>query len=284
MERITVWLARVGFLSIAACTFGLSFDAITDVARETGAVDPSLAWIVPLAVDGMIVTATAVLWTESLSGRGWHIFPLLAIVGPAALSMWANIAHASGQSLLAEVLAAVPPVGLILSLELVAWQIRRERNIPTRGGIRRPGPASMPADAATGDHALFDMVRRTGATADAAHAAGASKVAPAPSPAVADTRPDTAGPTATRVDRDAVGPLLLDIPLDNANSETWSRIIEAVRRSGAVPTQRELADELDVSRSSIKRAIDRNRDEWERLRESIEQQPQAATVGAGHER
>src|SRR5690606_19317028 len=50
-----------------------------------------------------------------------------AIVGPAALSMWANIAHASGQSLLAQVLAAVPPAGLILSLELVAWQIRRER-------------------------------------------------------------------------------------------------------------------------------------------------------------
>ncbi|MBW3605867.1 MAG: hypothetical protein KY460_13375 [Actinobacteria bacterium] len=33
MERITVWLARIGFLSIAACTFGLSFDAIRDVAR-----------------------------------------------------------------------------------------------------------------------------------------------------------------------------------------------------------------------------------------------------------
>lgn len=106
MERITVWLARFGFLSIAACTFGLSFDAIRDVAQNTGAVDPSLAWIVPLAVDGMIVTATAVLWTESLSGRGWHMFPLLAIIGPAALSMWANIAHASGESLLAQVLAA----------------------------------------------------------------------------------------------------------------------------------------------------------------------------------
>ncbi|MBW3605866.1 MAG: DUF2637 domain-containing protein [Actinobacteria bacterium] len=62
----------------------------------------------PLAVDGMIVTATAVLWTESLSGRGWQMFPLLAIIGPAALSMWANVAHASGTSLLAQVLAAVP--------------------------------------------------------------------------------------------------------------------------------------------------------------------------------
>lgn len=282
MERITVWLARMGFLSIAACTFGLSFDAITDVARETGAVDPSLAWIVPLAVDGMIVTATAVLWTESLSGRGWHIFPLLAIVGPAALSMWANIAHASGQSLLAEVLAAVPPVGLILSLELVAWQIRRERNIPAHGMIRRPGPASRPANpAVAADDQVFGMVHRTNATAEPARTASA---ATAPAAAVTDTRTSSAGPTSTRVERDDVGPLLLDIPQDNVNSETWSRIIEAVRRSGAVPTQRELADELDVSRSSIKRAIDRNRDEWERLRESVEQQPQTATVGASSER
>src|ERR671918_1085371 len=132
MERITVWLARIGFLSIAACTFGLSFDAISDVARQTGAVDPSLAWIVPLAVDGMIVTATAVLWTESLSGRGWHMYPLLAIISPAALSMWANVAHASGQSLLAQVLAAVPPAGLVLSLQLVAWPIRRARYVRGR--------------------------------------------------------------------------------------------------------------------------------------------------------
>jgi hypothetical protein len=88
-------MARVGFLSIAACTFGLSFDAISEVAQQTGAVDPALAWIVPFAVDGMIVTATAVLWTESLSGQGWHMFPLLAIIGPAALSMWANISHRS---------------------------------------------------------------------------------------------------------------------------------------------------------------------------------------------
>jgi hypothetical protein len=43
MERITVWTARIGFLCIATCTFGLSFGAIRDVAQNTGAVDPSPA-------------------------------------------------------------------------------------------------------------------------------------------------------------------------------------------------------------------------------------------------
>lgn len=282
MERVTVWLARIGFLIIAACTFGLSFDAITDVARETGAVDPKLAWIVPLAVDGMIVTATAVLWTESLSGRGWHIFPLLAIVGPAALSMWANVAHASGESLLADVLAAVPPIGLILSLELVAWQIRRERNIATPGMRRHGRASSRPGGVATTSHAddgAFAVARHTEAS-EPVYATRAA--APADG---AGTRTGTVDPTAVNVERpDDDGPLVLDIPHDNANSETWSRIIEAVRSSGAVPTQRELADELDVSRSSIKRAIDRNRDEWEQLRESVAQERQTATVGAGTER
>ena len=282
MERITVWMARVGFLSIAACTFGLSFDAISDVARQTGAVDPSLAWIVPLAVDGMIVTATAVLWTESLSGRGWHIFPLLAIVGPAALSMWANIAHASGQSLLAQVLAAVPPAGLILSLELVAWQIRRER----KGGrherrLPRGGRATA-AEAARGD-------ARNGAgrgedargRSEQGEGAGAELVPaqhqptphqPAPqhstAPHRAEQRP-VAGPVHVGRDDDT-GRITLDIPQDNRNSETWHRIIAAVQESGAMLSQRELADELNVPRSRVQRAIDRNRDEWDVLRRSVE--------------
>lgn len=286
MERVTVWLARVGFLSIAACTFGLSFDAITDVARETGAVDPSLAWIVPLAVDGMIVTATAVLWTESLSGRGWHIFPLLAIVGPAALSMWANVAHASGQSLLAEVLAAVPPIGLILSLELVAWQIRRERNIPTHDLRRRARVAS--------ERWAPDITAPTHNDFFASAPTPESDPSPAPTPArpaTADadgtatvrerTRTATARQAQVQAAPDDTGHLLLDLPQDNANSDTWRRIIAAVEESGAVPTQRELADELDVPRSRIKRAIDRNRDEWERLRQRVEE---PASVGASDQR
>jgi len=273
MERITVWMARVGFLSIAACTFGLSFDAISDVARETGAVDPSLAWIVPLAVDGMIVTATAVLWTESLTGRGWHMFPLLAIISPAALSMWANIAHASGQSLLAQVLAAVPPAGLILSLELVAWQIRRERQIDVPGPRRRR--------ARHDDAHVTDDVERNGARPVAR--------SPEPSPVPVTVAGHAAVPdagsqvaTAVQVERDDdTGRIMLGIPQEKRNKETWSRIIAAVQESGAVPTQRELADELDVPRSRVQRAIDRNREEWEQLRQRVEQAPRTS---GGHGR
>ncbi|HSK95584.1 MAG TPA: DUF2637 domain-containing protein [Euzebyales bacterium] len=274
MERITVWMARVGFLSIAACTFGLSFDAISEVAQQTGAVDPSLAWIVPLAVDGMIVTATAVLWTESLSGRGWHMFPLLAIIGPAALSMWANIAHASGQSLLAQVLAAVPPAGLILSLELVAWQIRRERHRPAMPRVR-PRHDDGGRTTATAVHATLPA---SAAAPVARNGNGARGMEATAVRAGGD-------PGAVHVDRDDdTGRLTLDIPADHSGKEVWSRIIAAVQESGVVPTQRQLANELNVPRSRVQRAIERNRDEWDELRGRVQQGPETASAGVGVDR
>jgi hypothetical protein len=329
MERITVWMARVGFLSIAACTFGLSFDAIRDVAQSTGAVDPDLAWIVPLAVDGMIVTATAVLWTESLSGRGWHMFPLAAIIGPAALSMWANIAHASGESLLAQVLAAVPPAGLILSLELVAWQIRRERKsleAAQEAGLAAPGAARGPRAAGPGVAAAVagpfvaatrprpasstaTASRPAPSTATASRAASPMSTSAAPSSASAGAptaapppasdgdgrrpadQPSSADPgerdasgaqpahqeamwadESVRIDRDEdTGRITLDIPQQHrGKKEVWSRIIAAVQQSGTVPTQRQLADELDVPRSRVQREIQRNRDQWEELTRQVD--------------
>lgn len=305
MERITVWMARVGFLSIAACTFGLSFDAIRDVARNTGAVDPALAWIVPLAVDGMIVTATAVLWTESLSGRGWHMFPLLAIIGPAALSMWANIAHASGNSLLAQVLAAVPPAGLILSLELVAWQIRRERTMAPRftpAWVDRERRSAARAAAAASDAQVGDPVRPDDVSLRAAHAVAEydrqavfdHDMAGDADGAVWDDEVEggerrivvtgTARPAADgqlQIDRDDTGRLTLDVPAQARGKEVWTQIIAAVQQSGQVPTQRELADELNVPRSRVRRAIERNRDEWEDLVGRVEDRGAQAPVGSG---
>lgn len=124
MKRLTVWLARAGCVVIAVVTFLTSFDAISEVATATGAVSPRLAWAIPLAVDGMILVGSAVAWTEAIDGR-WHPFPLAAVGGAAVLSVWANVAHAPEATMLGQTLAAVPPVALIISVELAAWQIRQ---------------------------------------------------------------------------------------------------------------------------------------------------------------
>jgi len=306
MERITVWFARIGFLSIAACTFGLSFDAIRDVAQNTGAVDPALAWIVPLAVDGMIVTATAVLWTESLSGRGWHMFPLLAIIGPAALSMWANVAHASGNSPLAQVLAAVPPAGLILSLELVSWQIRRERTMAPRftpAWVDRERRSAARADATSEAQAAHPAQPADGSVRAAQAVAEYDRQAvfdhdvaddrdvdgTARDDEVDDREPrivvtghtPRTGDGQLRIDRDDTGRLTLDVPARARGTEVWTQIIAAVQQAGQVPTQRELADELNVPRSRVRRAIERNRDEWDDLVGRVEDRAAQAPVTSG---
>lgn len=291
MERFTVWMARVGFLTIAACTFGLSFNAISDVARETGAVSPELAWIVPLAVDGMIVTATAVLWTESLAGRGWHMFPLLSIVGPAILSMWSNIAHASGDSLLAQVLAAVPPAGLILSLELVAWQIRRERRGPSPRATRDwqqtvvpyRAPVQAPATNSAPGRVPEPRVTASRPTEPAADLDRQPTAARAPQAATDGHRRDPA--SMETVIADDTGRITLQIPQGGGRGkEVWSQIIEAVQNAGIVPSQRDLAEELNVSRSRVQNAIRNNRDEWERLRQSVEEEPDLATTSRSQRR
>lgn len=46
-----------------------------------------------------------------------------------------------------------------------------------------------------------------------------------------------------------------------------------------MPTQRELADELNVSRSRVRRAIDHNRDAWDELRGRVEREAESSPVG-----
>lgn len=125
MKRLTVWAARMGCVAVATVTFITSFDAISDVAITTGAVSPALAWAVPVAVDGMILVGSAVAWTEAIDGR-WHPLPLTAVGGAALLSVWTNVAHAPQANMLGQTLAAVPPIALIISIELAAWQVRQE--------------------------------------------------------------------------------------------------------------------------------------------------------------
>lgn len=128
LERWGLRLSRLGLVAIVAVTFVTSFDAVSVVAADRGAVNPSLAWAIPLAIDGMIVVGSAIAWVEALRSGRWHAFPLVLVAAAGALSVAANVAHADGGDWLARTLAAVPPVALLASVELGAWQIRRDVN------------------------------------------------------------------------------------------------------------------------------------------------------------
>jgi len=162
MRAFTVVLARVGLLLITVVTFITSFDAVSEVAVDLEAVAPNLGWTIPLALDGLIVVGSAVLWSESLEDR-WHLFPLLTVAAAAVLSVTANIAHAETDSLLGQALAGVPPVALILAVELAAWQIRRSmrRAAAESPAVPSPtAPAPVPAEppAVAQDRALWERI------------------------------------------------------------------------------------------------------------------------------
>jgi DNA-binding GntR family transcriptional regulator len=74
------------------------------------------------------------------------------------------------------------------------------------------------------------------------------------------------------------------VPAQARGKEVWSQIIAAVQQAGQVPTQRELADELNVPRSRVRRAIERNRDEWDDLVGRVEDRATQAPVTSGGSR
>lgn len=126
LERWAIRLVGLGLTTIVAVTFVTSFDAVSAVAAERGAVSARLAWAIPLAIDGLIVVGSAAAWLESLRGGRWHPFPVTLVAVAGGLSVAANVAHAPGTDPLARTLAAVPPVALLAAVELGAWLMRRQ--------------------------------------------------------------------------------------------------------------------------------------------------------------
>jgi hypothetical protein len=126
-------------LVVAAASFALSFVALRDVAAETQAVPQRLAWLVPIVIDGGVMCASAVIWATAAMRRKRQIFPFVVVFVLVALSVVVNAAHA-GPSLLAKAIAALPPLVLLATLELVAITTRsasedgRGRRQPVRAG------------------------------------------------------------------------------------------------------------------------------------------------------
>ncbi len=109
----------VAFLATAA--FVLSFEALQGLALGNG-IKPWLAALFPLVVDGAIVAASlSVLRNSLLRERTIYPWALVALFTLASVTF--NVLHAQSAPL-AQVMAAVPPVALLLSFELLMGQLR----------------------------------------------------------------------------------------------------------------------------------------------------------------
>lgn len=116
IERVTT----AGVAGLAVGAFLLSYDALHQLARSSH-VPALLAWLWPLIVDGFILVASLAVLDAVHSGRR-PLYPWVLVLAFSALSVTFNVLHAP-DDLVAQLVAAIPPLALVLSFELLMRQI-----------------------------------------------------------------------------------------------------------------------------------------------------------------
>jgi len=121
--------ATAGVVALAAGSFALSYDALHQLAVANQVPRP-LAWIWPLIVDGFIIVASLAI-LHAVQNRRPARYPWALLVAFSALSVAFNVLHAPPTAI-ARLVAAVPPLTVVLSFELLMRQLREPT--PTTAG------------------------------------------------------------------------------------------------------------------------------------------------------
>lgn len=124
MQRFRSLLAAFACLVVGVASFALSYVALSEVAVRVAAVPAGLGWLVPIVIDGGVICGSAIIWSLSVESARRPVFPFLFVGALVLVSVVVNVAHA-GPTLLAKSIAALPPLILLGTLELVASQGRR---------------------------------------------------------------------------------------------------------------------------------------------------------------
>ncbi|WP_413249146.1 DUF2637 domain-containing protein [Sinomonas flava] len=136
ISRRIVGTGIAATIVIGAGAFVLSFSALTDLAVRAG-INPTIAWMWPLIVDGMIVAATVAI--VALAGRQgreqlypWILLFFGAIVSTAANSIHAILAvraeNGNVPVIVSALVAAMPPVVLLAITHLTVLLVQYARS------------------------------------------------------------------------------------------------------------------------------------------------------------
>ncbi|MGC0252141.1 DUF2637 domain-containing protein [Pseudactinotalea sp. Z1748] len=144
-NRVLAYILAGGVVFLALAGFTLSFNALTDLAIHAG-IDPNLAWLWPLIVDGFIVVATLSAFGLKRRGRTVTWYPWSALVLFAVVSVAGNAVHAVNAPELAlplwaaSLVSAVPAIALLIASHLLVVLIegRRSRPAPRRREPPKP--------------------------------------------------------------------------------------------------------------------------------------------------
>jgi Protein of unknown function (DUF2637) len=256
-----IWLMAAAVAGIAGLAFWTSFEAILDFATRHGEQD--YGWRVPLLVDTFVLVATlADLWCaatrtgrESTGQRLVLWWPKVLLAAAVACSFAFNVGHAE-PDLGNRAVAAMPPVALVTSFELLLFITRRA--IAAR--VARLGVATtisqQPTTAATihaeGDQATTPPMVAATDDQPALPATNEQRALPATTPTQPATR------TADRATSDHPAPedaTTTDWQATSARvrGATYQRVRELYQSGMTVAVQ--IARELGVSASYAQRTL-----------------------------
>lgn len=228
----------------------LSFRGTADYAEKSHAVDPGWGWIVPLVVEAGVLTAAAIAWVRSGDGVTARV-ETTVMASLLTLSVVINVAHAATTTLLGHVVAASPPLVLLVAVEGMLREQRRVAHLrsPLKAAERSvEGPLTH--DRPDLDARLDDVqVARARQVSDAAHATAL--------PLVTARQPVTVLPSPTDASVEIILPQNVRLPDPSAPSDSElpsapSLLIEVFRAldAGEAVTGASVGAWLDVSEST----------------------------------
>lgn len=152
LVALGVTVATAGVAGVICAAFALSFDAIKSVGVASGTT-PAIAWLLPVAVDGVMAVAAVVAVLLQLAGRSsWY--PWAVTLAGVAVSVACNAAHArpvvSGVATpplelspdVARAVSTIPALALALSVHLI---------IVLAMAVLSPGDSAVNSHATAGD-------------------------------------------------------------------------------------------------------------------------------------
>jgi hypothetical protein len=221
---------------VAAVAAAVSFMHMHELAARAG--EGWRAWLVPLAIDGLVVAASMTMVVRRRAGKpaGW--LPWTSLTLGLTASLAANIA-AADPTLIGRSVAAWPPIALLLAYELLMDQIQ----VTTTHPHTQPAPTTAPAQAPAGTlPAQEPTAARTLADAPATTA---SPTTPPP----AQPRQDGTTPIPDRPHATPAEPATILMAVPNQNQNSGQALRQAARRhylttlhDGLPCSGRELAD------------------------------------------
>jgi uncharacterized protein YerC len=121
ISNIISGITAILVLLVALGSFALSYNALQDLATRNG-ITGWLAFVWPLLIDFSLIVFSLAVVTAYLQGEAtWKQWALVGVYTLATIGF--NVAHAP-DSLQARVVAAIAPVSLFFSFELLMGQLR----------------------------------------------------------------------------------------------------------------------------------------------------------------